>query len=285
MHITLLHDLIRRDDKLLIQALEKRPEIQLDLLDSRQLTFELGKNHRTTDLVVGRCISHSRNVASLRMFEAMGTPTLNRADVAEICGDKLRTSIALQNASVPQPQLQIAFTPEAALEAMTCMGYPVVLKPCSGSWGRLIAKINDRDAAEALLEHKATLGQVQHSIFYIQEYVPKRGRDIRAFVLGDQTIAAIYRESDHWKTNTALGAITRPCPITNELNLIATRAAKAVGGGILAIDLFESDRGLLVNEINDTMEFKNSIEPTGVNIPDLMADYILQAAISEVAFA
>jgi len=285
MHITLLHDLIRRDDKLLIQALENQPGVELALLDSRRLTFELGKNHRNTDLVVGRCISHSRNLAALRMFECMGIPTLNRADVADVCGDKLKTSIALQKAGIAQPQIQVAFTPEAALEAIERMGYPVVLKPCSGSWGRLIAKINDRDAAEALLEHKATLGQVQHSIFYIQEYVPKLGRDIRAFVLGDQTVAAIYRESVHWKTNTALGAVTRPCPITDELNIIASRAAKAVGGGILAVDLFESDGGLLVNEINDTMEFKNSIEPTGIDIPGLMADYILQQAMGEVAFA
>jgi [lysine-biosynthesis-protein LysW]--L-2-aminoadipate ligase len=159
------------------------------------------------------------------------------------------------------------------------MGYPVVLKPGVGSWGRLLAKVNDREAAEALLEHKQVLGSYHHSIYYIQEYVDKPGRDIRAFVVGDETICAIYRRSSHWITNTARGGEASNCPVTPELDELCQKAAAAVGGGVVALDLFEDEqRGLLVNEINYTMEFRNSIDTTGINIPGRVVDYVLQVA-------
>ncbi|HWE60896.1 MAG TPA: RimK family alpha-L-glutamate ligase, partial [Chloroflexota bacterium] len=173
---------------------------------------------------------------------------------------------------------QLAFTPESALRAIESLGYPCVLKPVVGSWGRLLARVNDRDAAEAILEHKDTLGSYQHGIFYIQEFVEKPGRDIRAFVVGDHTIAAIYRHSSHWITNTARGATTSNCPVTPELDRVCMAAARAVGGGLLAIDLVESPRGLLVIEVNATMEFRNSIAPTGVDIPAAIVAYTLAVA-------
>jgi len=274
MHITFFHDLIRRDEKLLIEALRKQPGMELSLLDSRTWHFDLEDAQLETDLLLARSISQSRNQVALDCFERAGVPTMNTSSVVRLCGDKLATSLALNAAHIPQPRLRVALSPEAALYAIESMGYPVVLKPVNGSWGRLIAKVNDRDAAEAILEHKSSLGQVQHQTFYIQEYIPKAGRDIRAFVVGEETIAAIYRSGPHWKTNTALGATASNCPLTEELNQLAVQAARAVGGGILAIDLLESDRGLLVNEINACMEFKNSIAVTGVDIPERMAAYI-----------
>jgi [lysine-biosynthesis-protein LysW]--L-2-aminoadipate ligase len=165
------------------------------------------------------------------------------------------------------------------------MGYPVVLKPTTGSWGRLLAKINDRQAAEAILEHKATLGSYQHSIFYIQQYVEKNGRDIRSFVIGDETICAITRSSEHWITNTARGGVAASCSVDGQVDLISREAACAVGGGILAVDLFETpDGNLLVNEVNHTMEFRNSIQPTGVDIPDRIVDYIISVAESRTVY-
>lgn len=151
-----------------------------------------------------------------------------------------------------------------------------MIKPTTGSWGRLISKVNDRDAAEAILEHKQILGSYHHSIFYIQEYVEKKGRDIRSFVVGKECIAAIYRHAEHWITNTARGGTTTNCPITPELQDISVKAAQACGGGVVAIDVFENDDGLSVNEVNYTMEFRNSIDVTGVNIPGRIADYVLE---------
>jgi [lysine-biosynthesis-protein LysW]--L-2-aminoadipate ligase len=199
--------------------------------------------------------------------------------VADICGNKLQTTSALTAAGVPSPRTLIAYTCESALRAIETLGYPVVLKPAVGSWGRLLSKINDREAAEAVLEHKEILGTYHHSIFYIQEYINKPMRDIRAFVVGDETICAIYRNSQHWITNTARGGQSSNCPVTPELNDLCVRAARAVGGGIVAIDVLEDpDRGLLVNEVNYTMEFRNSIAPTGVDIPGRMVDFCLRVA-------
>ena len=162
---------------------------------------------------------------------------------------------------------------------MEDIGYPAVLKPAVGSWGRLLSKVNDREAAETILEHKTTLGSYQHSVFYIQEYIEKPMRDIRAFVVGGETICAIYRSSPHWITNTARGGQSSNCPVTPELDALCVRAAKAMGGGILAIDVLEDpERGFLVNEVNHTMEFRNSIKPTGVDIPERMTDFIIRVA-------
>lgn len=208
---------------------------------------------------------------------------MNTAHVADVCGNKLLTSSALVREGVPTTRIKVAFTPESALKAIEEIGYPVVLKPAIGSWGRLISKINDRDAAEAVLEHKEVLGSYHHSIFYIQEYIRKPKRDIRAFVVGDRCIAAIYRTAEHWITNTARGGTATGCPVTDELNEICVRASNAVGGGITGVDILEDpERGYLVNEVNYTIEFRNSIATTGVNIPAKAVDYVLAVGEREI---
>ncbi len=278
--IGLMHSLIRPEEKLLIREFQAREGVELKMIDDRKLSYNLGKDKFNLDLVLERCINHSRALHALRLFESAGLKCVNSSKVATICGDKILTSIHLQEHKIPQPEVRIAFTEESTLQAIEEMGYPVVLKPAVGSWGRLLSKVNDRDAAESILEHKATLGTYHHSIFYIQKYIEKNGRDIRSFVIGDRCIAAIYRSSDHWITNTARGGVAQNCPLTDELKTLSVKAAKAVGGGIVAVDLFESKNGLLVNEVNYTMEFRNSITTTGVNIPGLIVDYVLQVAQS-----
>jgi [lysine-biosynthesis-protein LysW]--L-2-aminoadipate ligase len=269
---------IRVEEKLLIRELKKR-RIDFDLLDDREIILEIHKNGWDYDVILERCINHARALYALRIFSDWGLPTVNSYEVANICGNKLLTTSALVRARIPTPRTVVAFTPESALRAIEEMGYPVVLKPGVGSWGRLLSKVNDREAAEAILEHKQVLGSYHHSIYYIQEYVEKHGRDIRAFVVGDETICAIYRTSPHWITNTARGGQASNCPVTPELNELCVAAAQAVGGGVLALDIFEDDeRGFLVNEINYTMEFRNSIDTTGVNIPARVIDYVLDVA-------
>jgi [lysine-biosynthesis-protein LysW]--L-2-aminoadipate ligase len=262
------------EEKLLLHEFD-RLGVNIARYDDRTLTLDLHRPSFEADVVIERCINHLRALYTLRVLNDWGVPTVNTYDVANTCGDKLLTSAALVRAGVPTPRTIIAYTPEAALAAIEELGYPVVMKPAVGSWGRLLSKINDRDAAEALLEHKVTLGSFHHSAFYIQEYVNKPGRDIRSFVVGDETICAIYRDSPHWITNTARGGVATNCPVTPEVNAISLAAARSVGGGVVAIDLLESERGLLVNEVNYTMEFRNSIDTTGVNIPARIAEYVV----------
>jgi [lysine-biosynthesis-protein LysW]--L-2-aminoadipate ligase len=270
---------VRVEEKLLFAALQERG-VDYDRIDPREIVFDLnGNDQGKYDVMLVRCLSHSQTYYLTRWLESVGMPAVSPHHVVATCGDKLLTSAALQKAGVPIPRTLVAFTPEAALEAIEEIGYPAVLKPLHGSWGRLLARVSDRYAAEAILEHKKTLGGYQHSIFYIQEYVEKPGRDIRSFVAGDETIAAIYRNSPHWITNTARGGDASNCPITPEIDRISRAAAQAVGGGVVAIDIFEApDDRLLVSEVNHTPEFRNSIAPTGVDISGKIIDYVLEVA-------
>ncbi len=280
MKLGVLLSRVRVEEKWIFEALDKRG-IDYDKIDDRSVHFDLSDpgHWRDYDVVLERSLSYTNGLYATRVLNAWGIPTVNMANVAETCGDKLVTTTALYKAGIPQPKVWMAFTPEAAIETIDRVGYPVVLKPVVGSWGRLLSKINDRDAAETILEHKETLGSVQHQIFYIQEYISKPGRDIRSFVIGDQTVCAIYRSSEHWITNTARGGKAEVCPVTPEIHEISLAAARAVGGGVVAIDILEDpQRGFLINEVNHTMEFHSTVPLTGVDIPGMIVDFALEVA-------
>lgn len=278
-----LYSRLRKEERLLLDELKKRKDVEVDMLFDPELVFTLGEKNFDHDVIIERCVNHSRALYALKLFQDMGIPTVNTYQVGEICGSKFLTSVALVKNGVPAARVKVAFTPESALKAIEEFGYPCVLKPAIGSWGRLISKVNDRQAAESILEHKQILGSYHHSVFYIQEYVDKPNkRDIRSFVIGDECIAAIYRTSEHWITNTSRGGKATNCEVTPELAKISVDAAKAVGGGIVAVDLFETDDGFIVNEVNYTMEFRNSIDTTGVNISEKVVDYVLSVGRGEI---
>jgi len=280
MKVGVLYSRVRVEEKWIFEDLEKRG-IDYEKIDDRQAIFNLANPGAWLkyDVVLERSLSFKNGLYATQILNGWGIPTVNMAHVAATCGDKLTTSVALNQAGIPQPNVWVAFTPESALEIMEQVGFPVVLKPVIGSWGRLLSKINDRDAAEAILEHKETLGSSQHSVFYIQEYIQKPGRDIRTFVIGERTVCGIYRNSSHWITNTARGGKAEICPITAELNVLSLAAAQAVGGGVIAVDILEdSQRGYLVNEVNHTMEFHSTVPLTGVDIPGMLVDFAMSVA-------
>jgi len=277
LKLAMAYHLIRQEEKLLSKAAEDRG-VPFEKLNIGDMDFNIHGGKLDHDAILERCVSHLRALYVLRFLQTYDVTTVNTYDVASTCGDKILTSLALSEAGVPTPVTRAAFDEKQALDVIEEMGYPVVLKPVVGSWGRLLAKIDNRSAAEAVLEHKAVLGKNLHTVFYIQEFVSKPQRDIRAFVVGDETIAAIYRNSDHWITNTARGATTSNCPITPEINEVCVKAANAVGGGVLAVDLMETEDGYSCHEVNYTMEFRNSIAPTGVDIPGRIVDYLIDVA-------
>ena len=251
MKLALVCSRVRVEEKQILAALREHG-IDFDRIDPRHVSLDVGDNQLAEyDAVLVRCLSHSRAYYFSHWLEDRGVPAVSCHRVISTCGDKLLTSAALQAAGLPIPRTMVAFTPQAALEAMEQMGYPVVIKPLSGSWGRLLARINDRDAAEAILEHKATLGGYQHGIAYLQEYVDKPGRDIRTMVAGDTLIYAVYRQAGHWITNTARGGETLPCPVSPQIRDLSVGAARAVGvgakgPGIVAVDLMETAGGRLL---------------------------------------
>jgi [lysine-biosynthesis-protein LysW]--L-2-aminoadipate ligase len=285
MRIGVLYSRVRVEEKWIFEGLEARG-IAYDKIDDRQAVFGLGdgapasaRRWQQYDVVLERSLSYKNSLYATQILNGWGIPTVNSHPVIATCGDKLATSAALERAGLPQPRIWVAFTPEAALETIEAIGYPVVLKPVVGSWGRLLAKINDREAAQALLEHKEMLGSWQHSLFYIQEYIQKPGRDIRTFVIGEEVAVGIYRYSAQWITNTARGGRAEVCPLTPEIEALSLAAAQAVGGGAIAVDLLEDpQRGLLVNEVNHTMEFHSTVPLTGVDLPGRLVEYALRQA-------
>ena len=273
---------VRVEEKMLFAALRARGA-DFERLDPRKLTMNLGGDGNDSldayATVLVRCLSHSRAYYVTRWLNSLGVRTVSPHCVVATCGDKMLTSAALRDAGLPVPRTVVALSPEAALQAIEEMGYPVVLKPLVGSWGRLLARVNDRDAAEAILEHKTSLGGYLHSVFYIQEHVDKPGRDIRTMVVGDQVVYGIYRRSTHWITNTARGAAAVACDLSPELVDLSLAAAVAVGGGVVTVDLLESADGeLMLNEVNHTPEFHGAAQALDTDIAGLIVDYVLKTA-------
>ncbi len=280
MRIALTYTRLRVEERLLLDAFESIG-VEVVPVDLRDAVFDLESpgDWAGFDLVVERSVSLTCSLTSVRILEGHGIRCMNPGRSIEICSDKLMTSIALAQAGVAQPRVLVGTSAESGLAAVEGIGYPAVLKPTVGSWGRLVARVNDRDAAEAVIEHRDTLGSVGQGVFYVQEHIDKPGRDIRVFVVGGEPIAAIARASAHWVTNTARGARASGLEISSELGGLCRRAAAAVGADVVAIDVLECPRrGLLINELNHSMEFRNSIETTGVDIPGHVARHAVSIA-------
>ncbi|MUV86902.1 lysine biosynthesis protein LysX [Natronomonas sp. CBA1123] len=276
MNVGILYSRIRRDEKLLLSELRDRGHevTKIDVRKERFSVHDVPEVFDDVDIVVDRCLATSRSRYITRFVDSYGIPVVNEPETAAICADKARNSLVLANADVPTPATEVAFTKESAMESIEHFGYPCVLKPVVGSWGRLMAKIDSRDAAEAILEHKETLGHYEHKVFYIQEFVEKPGRDIRVVATDGEPVAAMARSSDHWLTNAARGAETEPIEVTEEMTDLVERASDAVGGGLLGVDLMETGDSYTVHEVNHTVEFKALNEVSDVDVPGTVVDWL-----------
>ena len=276
MNVGVLYSRIRQDEKLLLGELRERGH-DVTKIDVRKQRFDLTdapEDFEGVDVVVDRCLATSRSLYATKFCEQYGIPVVNSADTASTCADKVENSLALAAAGVPTPTTEVAFTTDAAMEIVEEFGYPCVLKPVMGSWGRLMAKIDSKSAAEAILEHKATLGHYEHKVFYIQEFVEKPGRDIRVLAVDGEPIAAMARSGDHWLTNAAKGADTEAFELDDEALELVEAASDAVGGGLLGVDLMETGDSYTVHEVNHTVEFKALNEAVDVDVPAAVVDWL-----------
>jgi len=273
--ITVLYDTIRLEEKLLIKAAE-RHDINIEMVDCKQLFVDLNKNTQEFETVLQRCVSYYRNIHSTATLEGLGARVINCLNTGLLAGNKLFTHMLLQKAGIPTPEATIAFSKEAAMESLEKSGYPKIIKPTVGSWGRMVSKLNDRDSAEGIIESRESM-HPSYQMYFLEEFVQRPPRDIRAIVIGDNVSAAIYRNTDgvNWKTNTHLGGSAETCEVSNELEDICIKAKNTVQGEIVGVDLMESnDKGLVVHEINNTTEFRNVVKVTGIDIPTQMLDYL-----------
>ena len=280
MQIGMLYSRIRRDEKLLLSELRERGHdvVKIDVRKRRFGLDEPPGGIGECDLVLDRCLATSRSRYVTRFVDQYDVPVVNHPETAEVCADKAHNSLVLADAGIPTPATEVAFTKEAALEAIESFGYPCVLKPIVGSWGRLMAKGDSRNAAEAVLEHKETLGHYEHKVFYVQEFVEKPGRDIRVVAVDGEPVGAMARSSDHWLTNAAQGAETERIDLNDEMRDLVARASDAVGGGLLGVDLMETGDSYTVHEVNHTVEFKALNEIAETDVPSAVVDWLEERA-------
>ena len=284
MNFGLIYDRVRWEEKALAQVAKKKGvrvitvDAKMLMLDSRAKSKEVQKEFG--DAVLQRCISYFRGQHVTAYLELKGLTVINKHRVGEICGNKYLTTLALEKAGVPTPRTMFAFTADSAKEAVEKLGYPAVLKPVVGSWGRGVAPLKDRDSASPIIELREEMTGALNQIYYIQEMIKRPPRDIRTIVVGDRVIAAAYRYAPpkDWRTNVARGGKTAPCKITKELEEMALKAADAVGGGILGVDAMESPDGLVIHEVNNTVEFKGASQVNETNIPETIVDHVLSIA-------
>ena len=273
--ITALYDTIRLEEKLLIESAKKN-DIDLEMVDCKKMFVDLNDKKNFDGPVLQRCVSYYRNLHSTAAIEGQGTKVVNCLHTGVFAGNKLFTHMLLQKIGVPTPDATVAFSKDSALEALDKNGFPKIIKPTVGSWGRMVSKINDMDSAEGIIDGREAMYPI-HQVHFLEEFVERPPRDIRVIVIGDNVAAAIYRNSGdgNWKTNTHLGGSAEICEITNELEDICIKAKDAVRGDIVGIDLMESnEKGMVVHEINNTTEFRNVVRVTGVDIPKLMLEYV-----------
>lgn len=274
--VTILYDAIRWEEKSLLAAAQKM-SINVAMTDCKKLALDLESPASGFGTILQRCVSYYRNVHSTAALEGAGARVINPHLTGVLAGNKLYSHMLLKKAGVPVPRAAVSFSQEAALRALDDLGYPAVIKPTVGSWGRMISKLNDAEAAGAILESRERMYPIYH-IHYTEEFVRRPPRDIRAIMVDGRVVAAIYRTSGDgmWKTNTALGGTAEPCPVSPEMEDMCARASEAVSGQIVGVDLMESEDGLVVHEVNNTTEFKNTVRVTGVDIPAAMMEYAKQ---------
>ncbi len=279
--ITIIFDRLRWEEK---ELLDKALKLGYNakLVDAKDLVFTTynGSTKPFGSIVIQRCISHYRGLYITACLEALNIPVINRYRVAEICGNKLLCSLALAKHNVPTPKTHFVFSAEKAITVASNLGYPIVFKPIIGSWGRLVIPVKDREMMESIVEMREEMSNPLNKIYYLQEYIKRPPRDIRAIVIGDRVITAVYRYAaeGEWRTNIARGGKAELCPITKELEDICLKAADAVGGeGVLGVDLMEDEsRGLLVHEVNNTVEFKGAASVSSVDIAQEIIRYAMR---------
>jgi [lysine-biosynthesis-protein LysW]--L-2-aminoadipate ligase len=211
----------------------------------------------------------------------LGFNIINNSKIGEICGNKLLTSLVLKKNNVPTPKSYFSFNFESAFDIINDQNlenFPLVFKPVIGSWGRGVFPVRNKEVGKMIIEMRQESSSPFSNIYYFQELVNRPPRDIRCIVLGERVVAAIYRysSSDEWRTNVSRGGKAEMIKITSEIENIAIKASKAVGKGILGVDMMENENGeLLVHEINNTVEFRGASAATGIDIAKLIIDYVI----------
>lgn len=283
VEVSILCDKVRFEEKSLYEKAQSKG-IKSRIVDAKTVsvgTYSKKKDFSLGDVILQRCVSYYRGLYLTACLEFLGFKVINRFEVGQTCGNKLITSIKLEQSKIPTPKTQFAFSAESGLETIKKTGFPLVLKPIIGSWGRGIYPLRDLESASMIIEMREEDDSPLSRIYYIQEMIDRPPRDIRCIIIGDQAITAIYRYSSQseWRTNVARGGMVELAPITKDMEDLALKAAKAVGGGVLGVDMMEDkNKGLVVHEVNNTVEFRGAASVSKVDIANEIINYAVKTA-------
>jgi [lysine-biosynthesis-protein LysW]--L-2-aminoadipate ligase len=193
---------------------------------------------------------------ALERLAASGVTVLNARRTLVAAHDKLTTAAALFEARVPHPRTVHI----ASWKALPELEPPIVFKPRFGSWGQDVIRCDDEESIERALLDLEEKPWFHATGAIAQKLVAPRGYDLRLVIAADRVVGAVRRiaASGEWRTNVALGARREPVIPPPEACDVALRAARAVDGALVGIDLLPADLGTwVVLEINGAVDFNS----------------------------
>lgn len=203
-----------------------------------------------------------------------GMPIINPPAAIERAVDKYYTLALLNERGIPVPRTVVTENIREAMQAFRSFGGDAVIKPVFGSRGIGVARISDEDIAERVMR---TLRFYKH-VLYVQEFIGHGTRDIRTFVVGGKVVAGIFRVSSSWKTNVSRGAVPKRFQVDPEVEALAVRASETLDCKIAGVDIMESERGLVVHEVNSQPGWRGLQTTTDVRIADEIAAFVIAQA-------
>ncbi len=254
-------------ENLAIKKAAESAGVNLVMLNDEQMQHPLESKKLADgfDTLLARSSSFTRSLYLSYLHELHGGLSINSHQAQSICGDKVLCSAVLEKAHIPTPKVVVAFSAPSALAATKTIGYPCVIKPPVGSWGRMVCKINDTAAAEAVISLKSHLGHYTDKIYYVQQHIDKPGRDIRVFLVGDEIAYSVYRhasEPSAFLTNLNAGAKPEHFALPANMTEVVHKVGDCLGSGIYGIDLIEdASGGFYVLEVNHAPEFSKASGP------------------------
>lgn len=268
--------MLRPDERLLLNSLRAA-----GLTVETALAPDIGNilNHSVPapGLALLRNLSHREAASIAHRLGHLGVPTMNSSTAIDTCHDKGKQALLFQRHGIPHPRSLHAFSHDQVRELGLQLGWPIVVKPLSGSWGRGVVRLTDNECLDAWTggcESTDVAGKLFPVL--VQEYVEKPDHDLRVVVIGTEPVVAIERRSADWRTNTHLGASVRRTEITPAIRELCDRVVGLLGPGFYGVDMLEDVRTneLKLLEVNANPEFAKSSATHGVDIAAHLATYL-----------
>ncbi len=213
----------------------------------------------------------------LRQFETANIPVMNSPTAIQNAANKFFSFYLFKQAQLPIPHTVV--TSDLGVALKTTEEFEIaVAKPIFGSQGKGIVML---ESTQPELKQKLATLLKERGVLYLQQFVPNPGRDIRVFVVGEEALGAIYRisQTGSFISNLSQGGRPLMCDLTEELQVLAVNAAKAVGADFAGVDLIEGEEGLFVLEVNATPSGKGIKLACGIDVTERIIERMFEQSL------